>query len=325
MLVLFLNKLNEQWLLRINQMKERYKDVRFESYFSSDSPRKLLEQADVVVSARLSRDEIFSARNLKLIIVPMAGVNGLDLEAIRSRGTIKIANCHTNAFAVAERALALALALLGRVVEYDNDLRKGIWHGYSVGSPKEDLWFSLRGKTVCIVGMGSIGKELEKLLAPFNCRIIGVKKSAPCEPLSITSNLDWAIEQADIVFVTVPLTRETKGLFNEERLRKMAGKYLINVSRGEVIEEEALYKSLKNGILAGAAIDTWYNYPSSRDQTVFPSKYDFQSLRNVVLSPHVGGYCEEALRDLMNETFTILERFLQTQEVINEVDPWKEY
>ncbi len=325
MVVLFLNRINEKWLSKIESLKNRFENIRFESYFSSSTPRQFLKDAEVVITARLSKEEILSATNLKLIIVPMAGVNGLDWEAIRVRRTIKVANCHSNAFAVAERALALALAILGRVVEYDNDLRKGIWHGYSVGSPKEDLWFSLRNKAVCIVGMGSIGQELEKLLKPFNCRIIGVKKSAPNEPSNLTSNLDWAIEQSEIVFITLPLTRETRGLFDEIRLRKMAGKYLINVSRGEIIDEKALYEALKTRVLAGAAIDTWYNYPSEKDQTTFPSKYNFQDLRNVVLSPHVGGYCQEALHDLMEETFGILEKYILSGEIVNEVDPWKEY
>lgn len=323
LLVLFLNKTNDKWLSKIEELRNRYHTVRFEGYFSNPSPRMLIKDADVAITARLSKEEIESS-NLKLIIVPMAGVNALDWESIRKK-KIMVSNCHANAPIVAERALALALALLGRVVEFDQDLRYGLWHGYSVGSPEEDHWHSLRNRTVCIVGMGHIGEELSKLLQPFGCQIIGVKKSAPKEHSKITSDLDWAIQMSDVIFITLPLTKETKNLFDAKRLHTMKGKYLINVSRGDIIDEKALFESLKNKIIAGAAIDTWYLYPKNNDEALLPSRYPFNTLRNVVLSPHVGGYTEQGSDGLMNETFIILETFLRTGEIINLVDPEQEY
>lgn len=323
MLVLFLNRTNDKWLAKIEELKNRYQNIRFEGYFSNSSPRSFIKDADIVITARLSKEEIESS-NIKLIIVPMAGVNALDWETIKKR-KIKVSNCHANAPVVAERALALALALLGRVVEFDHDLRYGIWHGYSVGSPTEDHWYSLRNKTVCIVGMGHIGEELSKLLQPFGCEIIGVKKSAPKDHSKITSDLDWAIQMSDVIFVTLPLTKQTKGLFDAQRLRSMRRKYLINVSRGDIIDEKALFEALKDKILAGAAIDTWYIYPKNNEEVVLPSRYPFNMLENVVLSPHVGGYTEQGSDGLMNETFNILETFLKTGEIINLVDPEQEY
>lgn len=323
MLVLFLNRINDKWLTKIEKLKNSYKDVRFEGYFSNPLPRSLIKDADVVVAPRLSKEEIESS-TLKLIIVPMAGVNALDWEAIRKKN-IKVSNCHANAPVVAERALALSLSLLGRVVEYDQDLRHGIWHGYSIGSPEQDYWFSLRNKTVCIVGMGHIGEELSKLLKPFNCKIIGVKRSAPMEHSDITSDLDWAIEVSDVIFIALPLTKQTKNLFDAQRLHRMKGKYLINVSRGDIIDERAFFEALKNEILAGAAIDTWYLYPKNSDEVILPSRYPFNTLRNVVLSPHVGGYTEEGSEGVMNETFDVLHAFLSKGEVINLVDPEQEY
>lgn len=323
MLVLFLNRINDKWLAKIKELKDLHRDVHFEGYFSNPSPRLLIKDADVVVSARLSKEEIESSR-LKLIIVPMAGVNALDWEAIRKK-KVMVSNCHANAPAVAERALALALALLGRVVEFDRDLRYGVWHGYSVGSVEEDHWCSLRNKTVCIVGMGHIGEELSKLLQPFGCQIIGVRKSAPKEHSNITSDLDWAVEVSNVIFITLPLTKQTRNLFDAERLHKMKGKYLINVSRGEIIDEKALFQSLRDGILSGAAIDTWYLYPRNTDEVTLPSRYPFNTLKNVVLSPHVGGYTQQGSDGLMNETFKILETFLRTGKIINPVDPEQEY
>lgn len=323
MVVLFLNRLNDEWKKKLEEMKIKHPNVTFVT--RREGPLDaLLKSADVIVTGRLSAENIGKAEKLRLVIVPMAGVNGLDWEAIKQR-KIQVCNCHSNAFAVAERALALTLALLGRVVEYDLDLRYGIWHGYSVHGGEKDYWTSLRGKRVCIVGFGHIGQHLAKLLEPFSCDIVAVRRSAPRVEDRVTSDLDWAIERSDLVFVTLPLTKATRNLFDRERLFKMKGKFLINVSRGEIIDEEALFEALKNGILAGAAIDTWYIYPSFEKECVLPSRFPFNTMRNVVMSPHVGGYCDEALKGLMNETFEILERYILTGELMNRVDPEWEY
>lgn len=324
MLILFLNRLNSEWIEKINALRKKYPHVTFENRFENPAARSLLKAAEVVVTGRLSREEIIEARDLRLIVVPMAGVNALDWQAIREK-KINVCNCHSNAFAVAERALALALSLLGRVVEYDRDLRYGIWHGYSVRGGEKDYWISLHGKHVCIVGFGHIGQELAKLLKPFDCEVIAVKRNAQKVENNITSDLDWAIEKGEVIFITVPLTRETKGLFNRERLFRMKNKFLVNVSRGEVVDEEALFEALKEDILAGAAIDTWYMYPNSERECILPSRYPFNTLYNVVMSPHVGGYCLEASRGLMNETLEILEKYISTGELMNKVDPEWEY
>jgi len=323
MLILFLNKTDTEWVKRIEGLKSSYPHIQFEGYFSTPSARSLIKNAQIVITARLSNEEIMSSK-IRWIIVPMAGVNALDWEAIRSKN-ITVSNCHANASAVAERAFALALALLGRIVEFDRDLRYGIWHGYSVGSAEEDQWSSLRGKTVCIVGMGHIGEELSKLLQPFGCNVIGVRRSAPKVPSTITSDLDWAVEQSEVVFITLPLTKETRNLFDFDRLQRMKGKYLINVSRGDIVDERALFEVLRDGILAGAAIDTWYLYPRGNNEVVLPSRYAFNTLKNVVLSPHVGGFTQHGTTGLMNETFQILENYLKTGEMTNRVDPEQEY
>jgi phosphoglycerate dehydrogenase-like enzyme len=321
--VLFLNRLNDEWFQKIEQMKDKYPDVSFKTR-QDGSLDDLLRSAHVIVTARLSAEHIHKAENLRLIIVPMAGVNALDWNAIREK-KIDVCNCHSNAFAVAERAFALALALLGRVVEYDRDLRYGIWHGYSVHGEEKDYWTSLQRRRVCIVGFGHIGQNLAKLLEPFSCEIVAVRRSAPKVKDRLTSDLDWAIETSDVIFITLPLTKETRNLFNRERLFKMRGKFLINVSRGDLLDEQALFEALKEGVLAGAAIDTWYTYPSPERECVLPSRFPFNTLRNVVMSPHVGAHCFEALRGLMDETFQILEKYILTGELTNRVDPEWEY
>jgi len=95
----------------------------------------------------------------------------------------------------------------------------------------------------------------------------------------------------------LPLTKETHHLINKEIISQMQGKFLVNVGRGQIIEEEALYYALKNGILAGAAIDTWYLYPDSDHAVQLPSRYPIHTFKNVVISPHVGGFTIEGQVD----------------------------
>ncbi|MBA7550591.1 Glyoxylate/hydroxypyruvate reductase B [subsurface metagenome] len=133
------------------------------------------------------------------------------------------------------------------------------------------------------------------------------------------------IKESDFIVVAVPLTRETKGLIGGEELNLMKEKYLINISRGIVINEEALFESLKEGNLAGAAIDTWYQYPTSRQKEILPSKYDFHKLDNVVMSSHAAGYTDRALEENIKSVFNNIVKIYYGEEPENQVDPELEY
>ncbi|MBA3062582.1 MAG: hypothetical protein FP833_06490 [Atribacteria sp.] len=133
------------------------------------------------------------------------------------------------------------------------------------------------------------------------------------------------MKESDFIVVAVPLTQETKGLIGEKELKLMKGKYLINISRGAVIDEEALFKSLKEGNLAGAAIDTWYQYPTSEQRKVFPSKYDFHKLDNIVMSPHTAGYTDRALEENIKSVFDNIVKIYFGEKPENQIDPELEY
>jgi len=105
----------------------------------------------------------------------------------------------------------------------------------------------------------------------------------------------------------------------------MKGKYLINISRGVVIDEKALFKSLKEGNLAGAAIDTWYQYPNNEQREILPSKYDFHKLDNLVMSPHTAGYTDRALEENIKSVFDNIVKIYYGEEPENRIDPELEY
>ncbi len=326
MTVLFLTKLIDYFKLKIEELKSEFPNDDFVIPSDRMGAEQFIPIADVIVTGGLSESQLNKAKHLKYIIVPWAGVNGLPIEGIKKRNIV-VSNNHGNGKIVAERAVALALAVMGRVVEYHNDLTKGVWHGYEAGSKKDDFWYSIQGKKISILGLGTIGRNIAKLLSGFDCEIMGYKRSI--EPVDyvqhITTDIDEAIRFGDVIFVALPLTKSTYGILNKERLYSMSGKFLINVGRGQLIDEEGLYFALKENILIGAGIDTWYLYPSVDHIVQLPSKYPIHSLRNVVISPHVGGFTIEGQTGRIDETIENLRLILSGKAPKNIVDLDLEY
>lgn len=322
--IIFTNRLTEAWLSRIEALKKEFPEIEFITFKDVEHPRVLLETADMAVGGHFSDEEIEKAKNLKIIFVPWTGVNMLPWEIIRKRN-IAVTNTHANSRTVAERAVALSLALAGRIVEFHNDLSQGIWHGFPVGLPESDYWTSVYGKRCSIIGFGNIGKNVARMMKSFDCQIIAFKKrytdKVPEYADEVTFDLETAVSKGDIIFITLPLTPETKGMFGETILSKMKGKFLVNVSRGEIIDERALYFSLKNGILAGAAIDTWYLYPAGSDSAVLPSRFPIHTFKNVVLSPHAAGVTKANIDNMVKDTMNTIRTYLKNGEILNRVDP----
>ncbi len=313
MKILFLNKLNTLWARKIDELKKEFPQDEFISYNDTDQLEKHLMDADGVVTIRISKEQIELAKNLKVAFLPYAGMDMLPFDDLKEKGII-ISNSHGNAPVVAERALALTLALLGKVIEYHNDLKEGIWHGFWVGNGLDDTWTSLFQKACGIIGAGTIGYYIAKMLKVFDCDVYGYKKhkidNIPEYYDEIYYDMDKVIDKSDIIYVCLPLTQETVGIIDEKKLSRMKDKYLINVGRGVIIDEKALFDALSKKILRGAGIDVWYNYPKSKEINQ-PSRYPFHTLPNVVLSPHVAGFTSYAVAENVIETIANIKNFLR--------------
>ncbi|MBU4562299.1 hypothetical protein KKB17_02700, partial [bacterium] len=292
--------------------------------------KKYLKEVEVTIGGTFTKEDLEQAKKLKLIQIPFAGVDKLDFDLYRDYQDIYICNIHTNRAAVAEHAFSLILALAKNIVTNDRDLRMGKWHGFSTKEPT----IQLQGKSLGIVGLGSIGWEIAKIGHTLGMKVFALKrkieekdleKKNVLEFLGEKKDLEKVIKESDFIVVAVPLTQETKGLIGEKELKLMKGKYLINISRGAVIDEEALFKSLKERNLAGAAIDTWYQYPTSEQRKVFPSKYDFHKLDNIVMSPHTAGYTDRALEENIKSVFDNIVKIYFGEKPENQIDPELEY
>jgi len=241
-----------------------------------------VSKAQVVVSGRLKEEDIHDG--IKALIIPYVGYNQVDQDLLEEKG-ILLYNTQVNGVFVAERALGLCLSLMGKIHEDFQGLKKGQWSTYE--HPSE--WISIRGKKIGLLGYGVIGKALHQMLKAFEVEAYTIDRGKDYPGLSLVDNVDQLIDAVDILFVQVPLTDQTEGLLDKKRLMSMKDKYLINVGRGKVIEEDALYEALDKGVLKGFASDVWYQYPKKRTMTAMPSKYPITDFPNVVCTSHSSG------------------------------------
>lgn len=327
MKLVFYNKLDRFWLEKIEALRQEFSRVDF--IIDEGRLQGKTRDADALVSGELSADQLKHFRNLKMIFVPYAGPDALPFDQIKKRN-IRVANVHGNAPYVAERAVAMALDFYGKIIDYHNDLKKFQWHGYWATGNVADSWDSMQARTCAVIGTGAIGRYIAKYLKVFDCRVIGFKRR-PLKRIpeffdEITLDLDSALKQSELIFITLPLTQNTKGLFTAKILSRLNGKFLVNVGRGGVVDEKGLYRALKDGILKGAAIDVWYVYPQKGQSTVTqPSRFPIHELPNVVLSPHLAGFTPQAKRLNMVQTVENIRSYLKTGKALFEIDPESMY
>ena len=266
---------------------------------------------------------------LRHVIIPSAGVRPDLLERMRARPHLRLYNSHHHAPAVAEHAVALLLACAHRLLEADRHLRRGSW------LPRHDpsyTYVPLMSKTCLILGFGAIGRRVAGLVAGFGMRVTALRRrSAAVEvPLAAAygpTDLHTALADADAVIVTLPLTAETRSLLDAPAFAAMrVGVVVVNVGRGEVIDQHALYRALRAGIVAAAGLDVWWNYPCSAEQRArtMPSDAPLYKLPNVVMSPHrAGGSDEAGLARSLDLAETI--RSILAGGARNRVEPWRGY
>ena len=308
--ILFLSKLGKEWGTHLGKLKSEFPDAEFILNDNPDERLTALQEADAVISGRLTVEEIESTSKLKAIIVPFTGLNNFPVDIIKKKN-IKLFNTHANAPYVAEHAVALAHALLGKVVFFHEDLKQGMWDRTK---ETDDMWVTLREKKIGILGYGNIGKCIAGYLKPYNVHVTGFKRdlnSGQDEFTDVlTDSLSDITKNCDIIFNVLPLNPETKHIINFDNIAEFKGKYIISVGRGETIQEEALYNALKDNILAGAALDVWYKYPGKSEEPVMPANFPFWELPNVVMSPHKSSHTTEAVNAMIEDTCNNIRKFI---------------
>ena len=242
----------------------------------------------VVVRSRtkMTRELIAKADKCKIIARVGIGLDNIDQEAAKEKN-IRVINAVEGAItAVAELVIGLMISMAREIPRADREIRNGNW------IKKELMGSELKGKYLGIVGLGNIGKRLGRLARALNMNIIGYDVVPIDDEFSkevglMKADLDTLLSSADYVSFHVPLLDSTRHMINAEKLKMMKNTArIINTSRGGVIDEEALYNSLKDGSLAGAALDVFEVEPATENKLI--------TLPNFIATPHIGAQTKEA-------------------------------
>ena len=264
-----------------------------------------LFKMDSLITGKMNNDDLQKCPKLKNIFIPFTGRNGFDEGFMNEAGiTLHSTNAHSKY--VAERAFTLALTLLGKITEYDTSLKAGKWSRRNFDNRVS--WNTLFEKKVGIYGYGTIGKWITKMLDPFDCKIHVYNRSKN-DNVNYVDSLEDLVSKTDIIFISVPLNKETESSFNKHLLENMHGKFLINIARGNIVNEDDLYTALKNDTLQGYASDVWYNYPKSGSDYTLVSKYPLHE-ENVVMTPHCGGFAHGSEQKRYIDTLNQIESLI---------------
>lgn len=265
----------------------------------------------VLGNEKLDAEVLKNAVRLKIVARHGVGVDNVDLKAATEKGIVVTYTPQANSDSVAEYTVALILNIMRMIPKLHNTTAAGGW--------SRILGYELMGKTVGIVGFGGIGKRVAKKLSGFDVKILVYDPYVGEEEVKRLggepATLEELLKNSDIVTLHVTLTSETRHLMNGERLKLMKNTaYLINTSRGAVVDEEALYRALKERWIAGAALDVF-------EQEPLDPKNPLLTLDNIIVTPHNANFTLEALRrtDLMNAED--LKRFFSGQRPLYVANP----
>ena len=243
----------------------------------------------ILIEGRPTREQLAACPELRALIIPFAGMPPATRTLLVEFPLVAVHNLHHNAPMTAEMAVTLLLAAAKNLLPVDRIFRQNDWTPRYERAPD----VILAGKTALILGYGAIGRRVGAVCRALGMTVIGIRRRADGEPgvYPLETLRDW-LPRADALLICLPETPDTDGLIGAAELALLPkGAILVNVGRGPVVAEAALYAALKSGHLHSAGSDVWYNYPTSVDsrRTTPPSAYPFGELENMVLSP-VGLY-----------------------------------
>ena len=263
----------------------------------SESDRACYAAADVLIGIRYD-SSLPRPEALSLFHVPGAGFDKVDLEALPAAAVV--CNCFGHGPAIAEYVMSALLARHVPLADADARLRRGDWAWWA-GAP-ERIHGEMAGKTIGLVGFGHIGQAIAKRAKAFDLRVHVANRSRVTDQSLVDrwfalDDLDTFWGSADFIVVSVPLTAQTEGIVGAAAFAAMRPTaVVINVGRGPAIDERALYDALATQRIAGAVIDTWYQYPAPDQGTTLPSTLPFHTLPNVVMTPHMSGWTDGTIR-----------------------------
>ncbi|UCF60365.1 MAG: hypothetical protein JSV37_11435 [Anaerolineaceae bacterium] len=282
-------------------------------------------KVEILVAGWPKQDHLDACSNLHILIIPFAGVPKETIDLMRTYPQISVHNLHYNAAATAEMAISLLLAAAKFLVPIDRAFRQHDWTPRYEPNPA----LLLENRSVLVLGYGAIGIRVARACLGLGMRVKALRRefngSEPDSEVEIhpSNELRQLLPEAEVLIVCLPLTPETDGLIDENTLDLLPeGAILVNVARGSIVNESALFQALRDGRLYAAGLDVWYRYPedeSARSRTA-PSQFPFHELENVVMSPHRAGGAKGLEFRRMEKLAELLNAAARGDQIPNRVD-----
>lgn len=310
-------KLPEEGIAPLREIAE----VKMWSSEEQPMPAEELKQAAgeadamwVMISDQITREVIEEAPKLKIIANLAVGYNNIDIKAAKEKGIIVTNTPDVLTGTTADLAFALMLATARRIPEAEGEVREGKWTGWSVN---QLTGMDIHGATLGVVGMGRIGEAVARRGMGFDMRVLyhnRTRKPETEEKYGFEyAKLDILLKESDFVVLLTPLTSETKGLIGKREIALMKNSaILINVARGGVVDEQALYEALLNKEIWAAGLDVFETEP-------VPTDHPLLTLPNVVVLPHIGSASIRTRNNMMAKNVESIAACLQGKEVKSQV------
>lgn len=301
-------KLSTDWSLTVTSFRE-----------DPETVKRLAGTVDAIVGGRIPGGLPEGAR-IRLYQAPFTGYDWITAPDL-PRGAV-FCNTHEHETTIAEHLMAAMLEWqTGLMSDTHPRMRSKSYDGRSINKGPHHR--ELRGCTVGIIGYGHIGREVARRCKAFDMTVMALSRTRRDEPDLVDwygtyADLPKLLGESDFVIVCAPLSEETRGLLGAAQFKAMKPDAVVaNVGRGEVIDETALYEALASKRIRGGIIDVWYTYPSDGDPNPWPSRFAFQKLDNVIMSPHNSAWTEAMVDRRWNFVAANLERFARGEELLN--------
>ncbi|KAK1729814.1 hypothetical protein CaCOL14_003861 [Colletotrichum acutatum] len=320
-------------ILLLENVNQTGKDILTEQGYQVEALKTSLPEDQLIEKIRdvhvigirsktkLTEKVLREAKNLLVIGCFCIGTNQVNLEYAAAHGIAVFNSPFANSRSVAELVIAEIITLARQLGDRSNEMHRGTWNKVS-----SKCW-EIRGKTLGIVGYGHIGSQLSVLAEAMGMNVVyyDVVNLMALGTATQVPTLEALLEEADFVTLHVPELPETKNLISTAQLEKMkTGAYLINASRGSVVDIQALINAMRSGKIAGAALDVYPNEPAANGDYFNSSLNtwgeDLRSLNNIILTPHIGGSTEEAQRAIGVEVAEALVRYINQGTTLNSVN-----
>ena len=307
----------------VQEIKNEFPDFEVVKLTSKERVLDELPNADILLAWAVRPEHIAAARKLKWIHTGMAGLTWILIPEVINSDLIVSNSRGVHAITIAEHTMGVMLQFSRRLAQCVEDQRNAVWR-------RRQLWEAtptleeLYGKTLCIVGMGMIGSEIARRAHAFGMHVLGLRKNSALKP----DGVDWIyppemfdeiLPSVDYLVIAAPSTEETKGMVGRPQFDRMKrSAFLVNIARGEIVDQDALIDALNNDRIAGAGLDVFVPDP-------LPDGHPLYSTKNLIITPHVSGISPMLWRRVMDIWIENIHRFLAGKPLINQVDKKKGY